>query len=110
MRMKKQAAQVHNNAGRYGFGPEIMKRLKVCLHCGSIVKADCYVCRECGGRLPRKTLFQLYQSRHRLCPVCDTVLSNRMRYCPHCGMQQTDAVFKQSASEAQNKAQFLGGA
>ncbi|MGN0741626.1 MAG: zinc-ribbon domain-containing protein, partial [Candidatus Fimadaptatus sp.] len=32
----------------------------------------------------------LYQLRHRLCPVCDTVLSAHMRYCPHCGARQQD--------------------
>lgn len=86
-KMEMQATGIHDNAKQYGFGTEIMKSLKVCSHCGSLVRSERYVCPKCCVRLPRKTLFQLYQSRHRLCPVCDTVFSSRMYYCPHCGMQ-----------------------
>ena len=59
------------NMELYGFGPAAMKKVKVCT--------------ECGHRLPDKTLYDVYKERHRCCPVCDTVLSNEMGYCPQCG-------------------------
>jgi len=73
----------------FGFGVEIMKRTKVCKQCGAAQHFSRYVCRQCGGKLPQQTLFHIYQQRHKLCPICDTVLVPRMKYCPHCGSEQT---------------------
>lgn len=75
---------------RFGFGVEVMKRIKVCGYCGMTESADRYICSRCGNRLPEKTLFHRYQQRHRLCPVCDTVLAQGMRFCPHCGAPQNE--------------------
>lgn len=74
----------------YGFGVGIMKSIKVCVHCGASEPSDRYVCGRCGARLPDQTLFQKYQQMHRRCPVCDTVLTESMKFCPHCGMKQTE--------------------
>jgi len=71
----------------YGYGPRVMKEIKVCRQCGNMDGAEKYICSACGERLPTQTLFQLYQNRHKACPLCDTVLASYMRYCPHCGMQ-----------------------
>ncbi len=72
----------------YGFGVGIMKQIKVCTRCGASEPSDRYVCSQCGTRLPDQTLFQKYQQMHARCPVCDTVLSEKMKFCPHCGMKQ----------------------
>ena len=69
----------------YGFGPNAMKKLKVCTECGNPSPSDLQFCTECGYRLPDKTLYDIYKERHNCCPVCDTVLSDGMEYCPQCG-------------------------
>lgn len=74
---------------QYGFGPETMKQLKVCANCGAIVPAEKQICGECGSRLPRKTLYQVYLNLHRRCPVCETVLSDNAIFCPQCGTMLT---------------------
>lgn len=71
----------------YGFGIGIMKQIKICKHCGATEESNRYVCGKCGARLPLKTLFQQYQQMHRHCPVCDTVLTAGMQFCPHCGVK-----------------------
>lgn len=70
----------------FGFGTELMKMVKVCRHCGNSEMSSSYVCSKCGEKLPRQTLFQIYQQMHRTCALCDTVVSGYMKYCPHCGM------------------------
>ena len=69
----------------YGFGNEVMKQVKVCSSCGSIEPVGRYVCSKCRSRLPAKSLFQLHQSRNRLCALCDTIIAPYMEFCPHCG-------------------------
>ena len=74
---------------RYGFGVAMMKRIKVCAHCGAVSPVTASVCCQCREQLPRLTLFQTYQRRQPACPICDTLLADYMRYCPHCGRQLT---------------------
>ncbi len=74
---------------QYGFGPQAMKKIKVCRKCFYTSPAGRYVCQNCGAALPLDTLYQLYQKQHKLCPICDTVLAPGMRFCPHCGTRQT---------------------
>ncbi len=71
----------------YGFGPNSMKKLKVCTECGYPSPSEEKFCTECGHRLPRKTLYDIYKERHKSCPVCDTILSDEMEYCPQCGIK-----------------------
>ena len=71
----------------YGFGVGIMKKIRVCARCGASEPAERYICRQCGARLPDQTLFQRYQQLHRRCAVCDTVLTETMKFCPHCGVK-----------------------
>ena len=73
------------NMEHYGFGPSAMKKIIVCTHCGTPSSRRKHFCIECGHRLPDKTLYDLYLERHRVCPVCDTVLTNGMDFCPQCG-------------------------
>lgn len=68
-----------------GFGPEVMKRTKVCLFCGDTANADEEKCSRCGADLPGKTLFDLYKSRHQYCSRCGTVVCNASVFCPECG-------------------------
>ena len=75
------------NLERFGFGPNVMKKTKICVRCGRIVKTKGYVCPECGERLPRETLFDHYKRQHKCCPECDTVLAPGSLYCPNCGKQ-----------------------
>jgi len=70
---------------QYGFGPEAMKKVKVCTKCGQPSPSGQQFCTECGYRLPEKTLYEVYKERHKCCPTCDTVLSDTMGYCPQCG-------------------------
>lgn len=69
----------------YGFGPDTMKKIKVCSRCGRSSDVSELFCKECGYRLPDKTLYDIYKERHRCCPVCDTILATEMDYCPQCG-------------------------
>ena len=74
-----------NGRKEFGFGPEVMKKSKVCRLCGCTCSRNQRYCEECGAVLPRETLFDLYKSRHMYCPVCDTVVSDRAVFCPKCG-------------------------
>ncbi len=73
----------------YGFGIEAMKSKKVCAECGMVADSSLRFCRECGHRLPSKTLYDIYKERHKCCPACDTVLADEMEYCPQCGAKST---------------------
>ena len=76
---------------QYGFGPNAMKKVKVCTQCGNPSPSDERFCKECGYRLPEKTLYDIYKERHVCCPTCDTVLSDGMSFCPQCGTKiETD--------------------
>lgn len=70
---------------QYGFGPNAMKKIKVCDVCGTIARADETVCDACGEMLPQETVFQQYKKRHLHCTHCETIVSPGMRYCPQCG-------------------------
>lgn len=69
----------------YGFGPNVMKQMKVCPGCGFLAKSTASYCPECGGKLSAETLFDQYKQKHRTCPGCDTVLTLESQYCPECG-------------------------
>jgi len=69
----------------YGYGLRVMKESKVCKHCGNTEAAEKYTCTKCGKRLPLQTVFQIYQTKHKICELCDTILAPYMHYCPHCG-------------------------
>ena len=70
---------------QYGFGPNVMKRSKVCARCGKMVGSSVKVCPACGEALPKETLFDAYKQRHRCCNQCETVLPPDANYCPNCG-------------------------
>ena len=77
----------YKNMEDFGYGPNVMKKTKVCARCGKTVKANTVVCPECGERLSGETLFDRYKRRHQCCHECDTVLAPGSRYCPNCGKQ-----------------------
>lgn len=68
-----------------GYGPKVMKRIKACPSCGTLVGKICSTCPECGMRLLTKTLYDRYRERHLCCNKCGTVLPSDSRFCPHCG-------------------------
>ena len=72
---------------RYGFGVAMMKRIKICAHCGAMSPHTAIICSQCSEHLPCLTLYQTYQRKQLTCPICDTLLADYMRYCPHCGQQ-----------------------
>lgn len=76
------------NRNYYGFGPEAMKNIRICSRCKAPSSTATRFCGACGGRLPHKTLYQLYRERHAVCPGCDTVLTDEMAFCPHCGKER----------------------
>lgn len=73
------------NMKRCGFGVDAMKQTKVCAECGNPAPSSEAFCRECGHRLPDKTLYDIYKERHTVCPVCETVIAMGSEYCPQCG-------------------------
>lgn len=83
--MEKSRQGVLSDPYEFGYGLRAMKETKVCRSCGGTETADKYVCSKCRSRLPSQTLYQIYQSKHKTCEVCDTVLAPYMHYCPHCG-------------------------
>lgn len=74
----------YSNMERFGFGPNVMKKTKVCARCGKIVKGRTFSCPDCGERL-RETLFDRYKRKHTSCSKCDTVLAPGSLFCPNCG-------------------------
>ena len=70
---------------QFGFGPDVMKKNKVCCNCGKTCGAGKKYCDQCGTVLPRETLFDLYKSHHLYCPACDTVVVSTSQYCLQCG-------------------------
>ncbi len=73
------------NMEHYGFGPDAMKTIRVCSHCGDPAPAERRFCAACGQRLPEKTLYEQYLERHRRCFSCNTILAEEMEFCPQCG-------------------------
>lgn len=73
------------NLESFGFGPNVMKKLRVCPRCGQMVKSKTHTCPNCGENLPKETLYDLYKQKHLSCPDCDTVLAPDSMYCPNCG-------------------------
>lgn len=78
--------------GHYGFGPEAMKKTRLCPDCGTLVTDGPNTCPSCGKRLPELTLLEWYEQKHMLCTHCGTVLSGDCRYCPRCGKRVRQAA------------------
>lgn len=70
-----------------GYGPKVMKQIRVCPSCGTMVNKRKSFCPECGMTLLSKTLYDSYRENHLCCNRCGTVLAADSRYCPHCGRQ-----------------------
>jgi len=78
--------EIHfRNLEQFGFGPNVMKKIKVCPKCGQMAKKGSFFCRSCGAFLTRETLYDHYRRQHCCCPECDTVLAADSQYCPNCG-------------------------
>jgi RNA polymerase subunit RPABC4/transcription elongation factor Spt4 len=73
------------NLEKFGFGPNVMKKNKVCPRCGRLTGARLTVCPDCNEKLSSETLFDRYKRKHLSCSDCDTVLTPGSRYCPSCG-------------------------
>ena len=71
----------------YGFGPNVMKKTKVCRKCGKLIHRHVFFCPECRAWLTRETLYDLYRRQHKTCTFCGTVLTADAKYCPHCGQR-----------------------
>ena len=84
----------------YGFGPETMKRRKVCPECGRANGAQDTHCTDCGAALPSKTLYDFYLSRHRCCPGCGVAVTSIAEYCPECGARLPKAGVTQREGAA----------
>lgn len=75
------------NMEDFGYGPNVMRKTKVCSKCGQVIKATASYCPDCGEQLPKETLFDRYKRQHACCPDCDTVLAPDSLYCPNCGKE-----------------------
>ena len=73
------------NMKHYGFGPEVMKNVKVCKECGAKANSELLFCPECDRPLPTETLYTLYVHSHFVCTKCKTVVSAKYKFCPQCG-------------------------
>ena len=58
------------NMKHFGFGPEVMKSIKVCKECGAKVNSELLFCPECDRPLPTETLYTLYVHSHFVCTKC----------------------------------------
>jgi len=72
----------------FGFGPNVMKKSRVCSGCGHIITTAQNACPICGTALTVQTLYDRYKKMHSCCPVCETVLTKEAKYCPHCGTKR----------------------
>ena len=70
---------------QFGYGPNVMKKSKVCPRCGKVADVSFLQCPDCGENLSDETLFDYYRRQHASCPDCDTILAPDSRYCPNCG-------------------------
>jgi len=77
------------NMAHYGFGPDAMKKIKVCRNCAEASDAQQLFCQKCGSRLPEETLFDIYKDEHLTCKKCLSIISKTARFCPLCG-EKTD--------------------
>ena len=82
----------------YGFGPETLRRRKICPNCGKANSADRTDCVDCGARLPAMTLYDFYLSRHRCCPGCGVAVTDLARYCPECGARLPKGAARQETA------------
>ena len=98
LRTKKALRQV--TLLEYGFGPETMKRRKICPECGRANGAQDTHCTDCGAALPSRTLYDFYLSRHRCCPGCGVAVTSIAEYCPECGARLPKAGVTQREGAA----------
>lgn len=75
-----------NNMEQHGFGPDVMKRIKICALCGKSAEVSDTICEVCGEPLPQESVFQQYKKRHLYCPRCETVVPSHTQFCPQCGL------------------------
>ena len=88
----------------YGFGPQAMKKIKVCKRCGTPNTSDCHFCVTCGEKLSKDTLYDEYKKKHIYCPYCNTVLEEAANYCPQCGRKlESDDSTKYSSVKIYTK-------
>ncbi len=73
------------NMEELGFGPKVMKSIKVCKECGMVASEKQTICKACGAKLPTESVYQEYKKMHSYCSYCDTVVPNNAHYCPQCG-------------------------
>lgn len=73
------------NMKHFGFGPEVMKTLKVCRECGAKVDSKLQICPKCDYPLPSESLYMMYVRNHFICSGCKTVVMAEYRFCPQCG-------------------------
>lgn len=71
----------------YGFGPNVMKKTRICSKCGRATATRHENCPCCGNQLKEYTLYDWYKKMHPHCPGCNAVLPQESNYCPHCGMK-----------------------
>ena len=67
------------------FGPDAMRRVKVCPGCGAAVRAKERRCPCCGARLPEGTVYQVWLARQPRCGSCGAPAAPSARFCPRCG-------------------------
>lgn len=79
----------NDQLARYGFGPEAMRKTRVCPCCDKLVTDGGKICPACGRALPELSLLTWYEQQHPQCIHCGTILREGSRYCPRCGKAQT---------------------
>lgn len=77
----------HENMIQYELGPDAMRKIKVCTHCGAKSSTKNHSCEQCGAKLPTESLYMFYIKNHFVCAKCKTAVSAKYNYCPQCGKQ-----------------------
>lgn len=81
----------NSQLARYGFGPEAMRKTKLCPNCDTLVTNGAKTCPACGQTLPKLSLLTWYEQQHCRCTHCGTVLRGNPLYYPHCGRSRKKA-------------------
>lgn len=75
----------HENMEQYCFGPEAMKKIKVCRDCGASVDSELLFCDKCRKPLPAESLYVKYVHGHFVCEKCKIEVRSDYKFCPQCG-------------------------
>lgn len=75
-----------------GSGLDAMRLKKICRRCGTGNPSSRTSCAACGDKLPERTVYDFYRSRHPCCGNCGYALPRGAVFCPQCGARMQRAA------------------